>query len=386
MRFLTADRILTPEGLQREMVLTLRPDGRVVSLEPLADSRPPTLERFEGILLPGFVNAHTHLELSHLHELIPRGAGLDGFGRRVMRYREEVPQEDRVEAAERAIRSLEKGGVVACGDIANTRDLFELKREAPIHLHTFVELLGTAPEKAEDNFAHFRQMLQEYHLAGLPASFAPHSAYGVSRELLELTYQSANPENGPLSIHLLESEAETELLQAGSGPLTALFEEFDLPLPRSGRDPVTAILPTAEEDHAFLFVHLLSATAEEVQRLRQGVDAHFCLCPKSNLYVQGQLPNLELFDLDSTEVCIGTDSLASNDRLDVLDELRVLQAEVPGLRLEQLLFFATRNGAEALGIDWIAGGFRSGLRPGILNLTDVSSADSLKHAKVSRLA
>ncbi|HWR99303.1 MAG TPA: amidohydrolase family protein, partial [Prolixibacteraceae bacterium] len=325
--------------------------------------------------VPGFVNAHCHLELSHLQHTIPDGAGFAGFLKKVVESKT-IGQTEL--AAERADILMAKNGIVAVGDISNGTSAFEVKHYSKISYHTFIETLGFSPERAGKAFEWARMCLNRAEDLGLKASIVPHAPYSVSAPLFKAVAAEAIRTGLPLSMHSQESEEEDELYLSGSGELVnhlrnnlSIDTSFFQPTGKSAMRSTLEYLPSQNN---LLLVHNLFTTQHDLDfigSVRKLNNTWFVLCPASNLFIQKRLPDIELFRRNNLQICLGTDSLASNGQLSILEEMKIIQTAFPFITLGELAAWASWNGAKALGIESWAGSFEVGKRPGINLLTGV---------------
>jgi len=327
------------------------------------------------VLCPGFINAHTHLELSWMHGRIEKGLGLDHFIRSVAALRREIPVEAiRQAAMQSALNEMLVSGTVAAGDIANGLSGLELKREKEIRWHTFIELFGSHEGEAEDHFRRGMELRAAFRDMG-DSSLVPHAPYSVSVPLLDRILAQAGAEQAILSMHHQENPAETEYYLHGSGPVALRLEDMGIPLPPAfpaGRRPLEFILSRMPVARRLLLVHNTYATAEDMEAARgSATPLSWVLCPRANLYIEGRLPDVELLMQKGAEIALGTDSLASNDDLSMVQEMKVLQAHFPWLTLDTLIPWATLHGARALGMEQELGSLQPGKRPGLLCLDGI---------------
>ncbi|MBS1933980.1 MAG: amidohydrolase family protein, partial [Bacteroidetes bacterium] len=204
------------EMLDENFVLITEEDGTVQNIVPKPEAG-DDIERFEGIISPGFVNCHCHLELSHMKGVIPEKTGIVDFLLRVMKERN-FNAEGVQQAIEDAEEEMLHSGIVAVGDICNTTDTIFQKRKRNIYYHNFIEAIGFVEATAEKRFENskeiFKQFASVYPLPLESNSIAPHAPYSVSEKLFQLI---ANfPGNQLLTVHNQESEEENEFLYAGT--------------------------------------------------------------------------------------------------------------------------------------------------------------------------
>jgi aminodeoxyfutalosine deaminase len=331
------------------------------------------LEHHNGIIVPGFVNAHCHLELSYLKGKIEEKKGISEFIEGVRKNRE-VEDEKIYTAAKKWDSIMYDFGIVAAGDISNSDISFEIKAKSNIHYHTFIEVFGTNPNKsdeiAEKAFTFYKNAKEEFNLL---CSITPHAAYSLHPELFEKLGKHLQNFN-IFSVHHQESNEEVELFEKMQGKL---FEKIKL----WGANPETwyknpkssseIILENLPKNSNILLIHNTFTSEEEINStLRKTKNVFWVLCPNSNIYIENKLPCLANFPQDAV-IAIGTDSLASNNRLSVLSELITLQGNFPQLSINQLIKFATINGAKALKIENAFGSLQQGKKPGLLLLENI---------------
>lgn len=393
MRFLSADLIFPihtnpiPNG-----ILAVSANGTIMDLLLPDDQNAPEpsrIERFKGILCPGFVNAHCHLELSHMKGVVAEKTGLPKFITEIVSRREENGHEKLEKIAE-ADAEMWENGIQAVGDICNTADTLETKLNSRIDYHSFVEVFSFDPAKAPAVLETGIQVAEAYQNANLNATIVPHAPYSVSEELFGGIAAQQTRFGGPISMHNQETESEDEMFVSGTGELVETFKGFGVdftdfnPQKRSALDFALPQLPT---DQNALLIHNTCSTKEEMElahALRERL--FWCTCANANLYIENRIPNIPMWlDLGAT-VCVGTDSLASNHQLSILDELKLIQKNHPQIPLSILLEMATMNGAEALNMDKKIGSFQKGKLPGVLWLKNVNlQTESLADSSVQRI-
>lgn len=354
MRYLSADIIYPLHRAPIEQgVLVLDADGRVVDL---LDSREgiENLEIFEGLLCPGFVNTHCHLELSHMLGKLPEQTGLPDFIAKVPKQRgasDDVIQE----AILAADNQMQKNGIVAVGDISNTADTFAVKSQSPIYYHTFIELFAIDTQKAE---VVFQQGLELKAQCQTPSSIVPHATYSVSQPLFKKIKEYNSGEI--ICLHNQETSTEDALFKYGSGVLYEQLKAFG-ELNVSGQSALQSALAQMPQASTLL-VHNTYTTQEDVQWAEaQNENLFWCTCPQANLYIEGRLPNYKNFE--GVKMTIGTDSLASNHTLSVWDEVQTIHKH-SGIDFNTLLVWACKNGAEFLQLPHL-GTFEKGKKPGV---------------------
>ena len=333
-----------------------------------ADAPP---RKLPGALVPGFVNAHCHLELSHLRGRVDTGTGLLPFLRAVVTLRDVDSAE--IEAAiRRADRAMWEAGTQAVGDISNAADTAAVKVASPIRYYTFVEVFDFL-----QGGAMAREVLAKaeavYVAQPEPKRYVPHAPYTVSAELHALL-RAANPPGGTVSLHNQEVADEDALFRDGTGGFVDFYRDFGFSLAGfapAGKTSLAATLPHLNPAQRTLLVHNTQTTAEDVERAEDwsAAGVSWVTCPNANLYIENRLPDYAMLRERATRVCVGTDSLTSNWQLDILEEIKTIQRYQSFLDTRELVQWATLNGAEAVGFDAQLGSLTPGKRPGLVHVT-----------------
>jgi aminodeoxyfutalosine deaminase len=357
------------EMLDNHFVLVTKNDG-VIEAIVRADEAGEDVQQLNGILCPGFINTHCHLELSHMKGLIPEHTGLVDFVLQVVTQRH-FPEDEILDAIAKAESDMLAAGIVAVGDICNNTLTLTQKKLHRLHYHNFMEVSGWNPliadmrmEKSLEHYHAFQQAFPEH------TSLSPHAPYSVSDELWSLMQPYFLQQI--LTIHNQESTAENELFQNGTGDFIRLYETMHISNPAfkaPGTNSLPAFFQQMQKGKQVVLVHNTFTNQEDIDLvLKSEVAVSFCLCPNANLYIENSLPPVDLLLQNKLNICIGTDSLASNHQLSILEEIKTLQLHFPHVPLALLLQAATLNGAKALGMDDVLGSFEKGKKPGVLLL------------------
>lgn len=311
-----------------------------------------SVEFFPGILIPGMVNCHCHLELSYLKGAIAEGEGYGGFARSIGAVRNNFTTEERIRSARLADAQMWEEGVEAVADIANDDLVMGVKTQSKIEYHTLFEFFGLNNRDVEPHF----DLANRY-----PRSFVtPHSTYSVQDEPFR---QICARNSSLLSIHLLESDAE-EGLYHGRGSLHEWYQRMGWVCDfLKYESPAGRVAGCIDRKCRVLLVHNTRATAEDIATVESHTkNGTWVLCPESNRFISNDRPPVELLRKSGVAIAVGTDSLASARSLSMIENLRLLGN--PPLR--ELLTWATLNGAKALGIDGMKGSIEIGKRPGLV--------------------
>lgn len=352
----------------KDGVLAIDAEGTVVAVltaAEAADLQVKDVKRYEGLLVPGFVNTHCHLELSSLKGKIARHTGLPQFVQSVMKLR--TADEYELDAAMvRMDREMHANGIVAVGDISNISASKIIKRGSLIWYHTFLEVMGFNPAVVETVVE--RAMNLKEQLAPLSVSLVPHAPYSVSERLFKVLNQIASQENSCLSIHNQETADEDAFFESKDGAFLELYQAMGLDIgffKAPGKTSLQAYLPLLPISQRTLLVHnTYTSRADVVFAKANHPNLYWCLCPNANLYIENRLPDVNMFRAECLRITLGTDSLASNNALSIFAEMQTLQEHF-AVPVEELLQWATLNGAEFMGITDRYGSLESGKRPGI---------------------
>jgi cytosine/adenosine deaminase-related metal-dependent hydrolase len=356
MRFLTADYLypLHTKPL-KQGVLQISDKGEVVAIfEDRKHVPKEKLEVFEGILCPGFVNAHCHLELSHLKGIAKKGIGLlDFIG--TVQTRNTFDKKDILAAIECAEEKMIANGIVGVGDICNTSDTLFQKQKGNLQYYNFIEVFGVQDEKMNQIIFEAKDLRNQFRAIGLQSTISPHSPYSVPPKLMREIAGIFDEKDKSLTIHIQESLEEKELFENKKGAFFTWLKSINA---SSGiwesRNKSTDILKELENKRVLL-IHNTFAKKEDIS------SNYYCTCPKANLYIENILPDYSIFD--ANRLCVGTDSLASNNSLSILEELQIIK-ENTNFDFNTLLKIASKNGAEALGFVSL-GTFEKGKNPGV---------------------
>jgi cytosine/adenosine deaminase-related metal-dependent hydrolase len=390
MKHFSAQYIFTNDGppLKRGIV-TVENDGTITGVEDSGGilSEKESVEFHNGIIIPGFVNCHCHLELSHMKDLIPPKKGLAEFLKNFGTRREEG-DENIPASVSRADNEMYRGGVVLCADICNTRLTFDIKKKSRIKYINLLEVFGIDPDKAAhrmDEIKHLSDISRDYRI---PSWIVPHSAYSLSLTLFSLL-RAETEQNKITSVHFMETECEKSFLKYNDGPVFESYKESGLEVEtlETVEDHETAILDEITPSGNLILVHNTFADRTAIKKVKKRENLFWCLCPNANLYIEDQVPPVDLLIEENCRIVTGTDSLASNSHLSILEELKTLHTYYPWVPLQDLVSWATINGAIALGEEVEFGSIKPGKKPGLLLLQDIDlqKLQLLPESRITRL-
>ena len=372
MRKLTADKIFSGNrGWLKDTVIVIDDSGHILALKDRKEFSPNEYEYFPGILLPGFVNAHCHLELSHLYGRFQTGTQLLPFLKSVVQNRE-VDPDFVLQKIQEADQNMWKEGIVAVGDISNKTDTIQCKLSSPIYYHTFVEAFDFLQESQAAVFFQAYKLVYEA-FGNLPKTMVPHAPYSVSRVLFSMINNLNSGTSAISSIHNQECIDEDLLFINKTGGFVSFWESFGFSMEAFNpiaKDSVYYTMEHLNANHPVLFIHNTQTKKDHIESiLNWNPKSYFVTCPNANLFIENQLPDYTQFE--NACMCIGTDSLSSNWQLSILSEIKTILKHQSYLPLEEVLRWATFHGAQALNIsDW-AGSIDLYKKPGINWIQDV---------------
>lgn len=362
-------------------------DGTIMSIGKAGESD----QIFDGALIPGMVNAHCHLELSHLHGKFHKSTGMAGFIDQINALRDWASDDVKTELTGKWMNKLWHDGVSAIADISNDASSFPVKQKSPIYTRTFLEVFGTEPQDCESVMKSVRELNKVAESYGLDAAPTPHSCYTMSPQLLSAS-ASAGLESGYLSYHSQESQEEEDLLISGTGAMAENRRKAGMSTP-----PVTgesslkyfldrlAEVRTAPYEGHILLVHNVTLTQKDITEAKKRIsNPYWAICPLSNLFIHDALPPVELMRENGLAICVGTDSLSSNDDLDMIAELYCIQQAFPQVPMQEMLVWSCLNGAKFLGKENVLGSFEKGKRPGLVLVTGLDDDGKLTQDSRSR--
>jgi len=377
MRYFSAQYVFTNDQppLQRAIVCT-EDDGTIVSVEDTGGklTERHSVEFHNGIIVPGFINCHCHMEFSYLKQVKMRESGLASFLEGITLNRSK--ENDGARAITEADNQMSLEGVVACADICNTPASFELKKKSRIKYLSLLEVYGFDATKALQRIEEILNLADTASGMGLPFFIVPHSVYSVSVPLFREIKKLAE-KNKVSSIHFLESEDEKRFLSEHSGALMKAY--LNILSPGGESDPpsdhLSAISELVTQSGNLILVHNTVIEKFHIAELKKRENTWYCICPNSNLYIENKLPPVQLLAETDSEIVIGTDSLSSNSRLSMLSEMITIQQNFPAITLENIVKWATINGARALGEDSWAGSIIPGKKPGLVLISNCDLAE-----------
>jgi cytosine/adenosine deaminase-related metal-dependent hydrolase len=327
-------------------------DGLIDAIGSGTLAGPDVRDVGDAVILPGLINAHTHLELSWMKGRVPSGPSMGAWIGALMALRRSAPltdDEQRAAAAE-ALRDARAGGTSGFGDISNSLSTADLLADSGTPAVVFHEVLGFMPHDAAERAAAAAARVITAVRPPATAGLSPHAPYSVSPDLFRAVTREIEARGLPSSVHLGESEEEVEFLQTGRGAIAEILRGLGA-WNASWSPPATG--PAEYMDRlgvlrpGLLVVHATQLSSVQLALVaRRG--CAIVSCPRSNRWVGAGDPPIDAFYASGAPVAFGTDSLASAPDLDMFAELAAARA-VSTVPARQILESATRRGAEVLG-------------------------------------
>jgi len=363
-------RYVLPEAgmLLRNAAVHISHPGRITRVEP--GQRPPSkletrvIDWGSAIILPGLVNAHTHLELTHIRRQAYSGS-FTGWLSMLMRTRQSWSQDEFLASAAAGAKLSLASGVTLTGDVSASGTGARALKQEKLRKVIFEEVTSFLPEKAVQALAGLEARLAQSEPDDfMTCSASPHAPYSVSPDLYRAVADLVRRRGTRLATHVAETAAEVEFLKRGTGEfrdflcaLGALPEDWNAP----AMPPIPYLDSLGVLDRPALLIHGNYLDEDSMARiLRRNCSVVYC--PRSHAYFGFEPhPVRRLLDM-GINVALGTDSLASGDSLSILDEMRFLFQMRKDLKCDEILRMATLNGAVALDFGGLLGRLRRGYR------------------------
>ena len=354
-------------------------DGRIVAVGECG----PDDEVLSGAIVPGFVNSHCHIELSHLHGKFRKGTGMAGFIDQINALRDWAGADVKARLTQEWMDKMWKDGVSAMSDISNDDSSFKVKSSHKLYTRTFLEVFGSEPEMCEGVMADVTALKSVADAEGIDAAPTPHSCYTMSPQLLSAS-SAAGLESGYLSYHSQESQEEEDLLISGSGAMYENRKRSGMSTPPvTGEsslkyfiDRLAAAKPAPYDEH-ILLVHNVCLKQADIDAAKKVMNnVYWAICPLSNIFIHNALPPVPLMRRNGLDITVGTDSLSSNDDLDMVKELVCIRQNFSEIPMNEILVWACLNGARFLSKEKALGSLTPGKTPGIVFVSNVDENGS----------
>ena len=363
-------------------------DGTVVNTGVCKE--PGSEDILDGALVPGFVNSHCHVELSHLHGKFYKGSGMAGFIDQINALRDWAGRDVKAQLVREWMDRMWNDGVSAMADISNDDSSFDVKAAHRMCTRTFLEVFGSEPEMCDGVMNEVTDLNRLADSKGIDAAPTPHSCYTMSPQLLSAS-AAAGLAKGYISYHSQESREEEELLMSGSG---AMYENrvrngMSTP-PVTGESSLKYFIDrlsdaaSAPYDQHILLVHNVCLKQDDIDAAKRVMrNVYWAVCPLSNIFIHNALPPIDLMRRNGLAITVGTDSLSSNDDLSMIKELACLHEKFPDVPMGEIFTWASLNGARFLSKDDVLGSIEVGKKPGIVLVKGLDSEGNITKESVS---
>ena len=352
---------------------------------------PESEDMYQGALVPGFVNAHCHVELSHLHKKFRKGTGMAGFIDQINELRDWAGREKKAELVKEWMDKMWADGVSAMADISNDDSSFDVKASHSMYTRTFLEVFGSEPHMCEGVMDEVRALHQVASSKGIDAAPTPHSCYTMSPQLLSAS-AAAGLEGGYLSYHSQESQEEEDLLMNGSGAMyeNRVRNNMSTP-PVTGESSLKYFIDRLADAKSapymehILLVHNVCLKQDDIDAARKVMkNVYWAVCPLSNIFIHDALPPVPLMRKNGLDIAIGTDSLSSNDDLNMIGEIACLHRNFPEVPMNEIFTWASLNGARFLSKEDVLGSLSVGKRPGVVLVSDLDADGCVTDSSTTR--
>jgi cytosine/adenosine deaminase-related metal-dependent hydrolase len=363
---ISASRVVIDSSMILDNATVIVRDGMVAKVGPTealenvkADK---VIKLANHIVYPGFINAHCHLELSHMKGKISRRSPFTGWIKELIAIRAGAGKKEVDDGIKAGIRRLIETGTTCVGDVTLSGRVSPILNRSGLRAVIFHEVLGFDPAQVDIRLKDLKLRVEKSVATDLLANgVSPHAVYSVSQKLMKQTARFAKKTGAPLAIHLCETEAEAHFSSRGKGEFKTFLESIGAHIPGGypGLNPVNAVSRTGAMDNALL-IHMNHPNHGDLAELVRK-KAKVVVCPNSNRWFRRKIdhPILKLMKR-KIPVGLGTDSLASNDDLDIRAEVRRIMANFPELSVADAFDLATVGGAQALGLPEKQGTLRVG--------------------------
>lgn len=383
-----ADYIFDGYKMLPEQVLITDSSGRIMDIVNGGEAG-EDVKVFRGILSPGLVNAHCHLELSHLKNVIQQKTGLVDFVVNVV-SKKDFSQDEIASAIEKAERQMLDAGVVAVGDICNNSSSLLQKEKKNLMYYNFIEVSGWNPDVAQSRFKKSKTYYEEFIKKKMRVAMVPHAPYSVSNSL----WGKITPffSRKVVTIHNQETKYEDEFFLRGSGRFLNMYKMMNIDnsfYQAKKMRSVETYFEKFSKASSVILVHNTFTKKKDIDYINKtkspGQVVSFCLCPNANLYIENVLPPVKLLVKNKCNIVVGTDSLASNQNLSIPEELKTISKNFPEIKTETLLQWATINGARALQMNDKLGSFEKGKNPGIILIENTADGKMVNTSSARKI-
>jgi cytosine/adenosine deaminase-related metal-dependent hydrolase len=356
----------TSEPVQRGVLLV--ENGHIQSVT--TESVHPDLKsrQYPGCaIIPGFVNTHTHLELSLFHGLLHKLSFADWISELVRIKYSRCSHDALKMSAQLGAMEMLKAGVTCVGEVMDAGTGWDAMLEYGLQGIAYQEVFGPDEAVAAEALNGLRGKVESQRLresATQRIGVSPHAPYTVSKSLYEGVREYVRGEGLRMTAHIAESLDETQFVRGGTGPFAERHAKRNIRVVPRRCSPVAYLDSLGLLGEDMLLVHAIEADAEDIQRIRE-TRSFVAHCPKSNMFFGHGVARVAEMREKGVTVSLGTDSTASNDAIDMFEEMRVVNSQ-QGLKFSDVFRMATIDGARALGMEQTMGSLEAGKRADFL--------------------
>ncbi|MEG1934656.1 MAG: amidohydrolase family protein, partial [Rikenellaceae bacterium] len=354
MRKIASHYLMSGGKLIKNPIITLTNSGEVLSVEQNVKDIDSIaeVEFHNGLLIPGMVNSHSHLEYSYVLGKIKRGSGLPNFISSIINIKMTDPTSDAVKAQKAADEDakMSEEGVVAVADHNNNDYVIDIKTKSKIYYHSLIEMFDLDGKTSDEAFDWAMSRVKAHTDKKLAATIVAHASYTMEDRLLALCGGNAMSDKGVKATGVSSIHFKESVEMGGDKESDRIFASL-----------------TAERKN--MLIHAIYASKNDIDRAVEllGNKLTVVTCPMSNIFIENKITDIDYLIKKGVNIAIGTDSLSSNTVISMVAEMRCLQEHYPNIPLQTIVQWATENGARALDIESWAGSVEVGKRCGIVN-------------------
>jgi cytosine/adenosine deaminase-related metal-dependent hydrolase len=366
VKSIKASYLYTPKGIIEDGQIIIEND-QIIDILDSSNALNNKIQDIEiknnFILFPGFINTHCHLELTAVgpipeHHLYSKDKSefFVNWIQELVKSKNLLTEDEKIKGIKKGIDDLLLSGVTTLGDHVSFNTPLDPIINSPLKGKIFAETIGAIDEVSQDIYHHLCQIKENWQHDRFDYQVIPHSVHAVYPDTLKKCF---NEQSSPLSCHLAESQAEFDYFDSKSGPMANLVRNMTGNLPYTSETGLDFINKTDLSLEKLLLIHGNYLSTDDFKLLADK-SVSIVHCPGSWEYFKHQNFNLEGALNHHINIAIGTDSIASNTKLNFLHELKLIREKYPNLNAKTILDMATINGAKALEIDHQVGSIEIG--------------------------